>query len=300
MTDAEVSRLTTADKIGEAMRRSLPHLPSEARHMVEGLLQPATLAMITTTIVVWAGSHFFGVGEIVDVILIGVGVIGLGFAVFEGAGALYEFATGAMNARSNAQLDAAGKQFARAVTLLGIATVQAVLLRGQGAKVASRGSPKVYPRAAVGAPPPAGNQLRLSRPGQIVGGGLGKTDPYGAITIARNQSMSEQRVTLFHELVHRYFSPRTGPLRQIRAELNWSAYSRSALLRYLEEALAEGYAQLRVNGLAQALEAIRFPLDFGYVTVSQLLAEGQAIGTITLGGVLFHVSISQGPLPGEP
>jgi hypothetical protein len=118
------------------------------------------------------------------------------------------------------------------------------------------------------------------------------------IASARNQSMSEQRVTLFHALVHRYFSPRTGPLRQIRAELNWSAYSRSALLRYLEEALAEGYARLRVNGLSQALEAIRFPLDFGYVTVSQLLAEGQAFGTITLGGELFHVSISQGPLPG--
>ena len=122
----------------------------------------------------------------------------------------------------------------------------------------------------------------------------------GAITVARNQSFSEQRVTLFHELVHRYFSPRTGPLRQLRAELSWSAYSRSALLRYLEEALAEGYAQLRVHGLAQALEAVRFPLNFGYVTVSQLIAEGQVIGTITLGGVLFHVSISQGSLPDGP
>jgi len=91
-----------------------------------------------------------------------------------------------------------------------------------------------------------------------------------------------------------------GPGPSGRSELSWSANSRSALLRYLEEALAEGYAQRRVNGLAQALEAIRFPLDFGYVTVSQLLAEGQAIGTITLGGVLFHVSSSQGPLPGEP
>jgi hypothetical protein len=231
MTDAEVSRLSAADKIAEAMRRSLPHLPSEARHVVEGLLQPSTIALVTATILVWAGSHFFGVGEIVDVILIGVGVIGLGFAVFEGAGALYDFATGAINARSNAQLDAAGKSFARAVTLLGIATVQAVLLRGQAGKVASRGTPKIYPRPSVGVPPAAGNQLKVSRPGRIAGGGLGKTDAYGAIAISRNQSISEQRLTLLHELVHRYFSPRTGPLRQIRAELSWSAYSRSALLR---------------------------------------------------------------------
>lgn len=298
MTDAEVSRLSAADKIAEALRRSLPHLPAEARYIVEGLLQPGTIAMVTATIVIWAGSHFVGVGEIVDLILVGVGVVGLGFAVFEGAGALFDFATGAMNARSNVQLDTAGKNFARAVTILGIGTVQAVLLRGQAGKVVSRGAPKIYPRPSVGTPPAGGNQLRVSRPAQIAGGGVGKTDPYGAITVSRNQSISEQRITLLHELVHRYFSPRTGPLRQIRAELSWSAYSRSALLRYLEEALAEGYAQLRVHGLSHAVEALRFPLDFGYVTVSQLIAEGQVIGTITLGGVLWHVSISHGPIPG--
>lgn len=297
MTDAEVSRLSSADKIAEAMRRSLPHLPGEARRVVEGLLQPGTIAIVTATIMVWAGSHFFGVGEIVDIILIVVGVVGLGFAVFEGAGALYDFAMGAINARSNAQLDTAGGNFARAITLLGIATVQAVLLRGQAGKVAARGAPKTYPLTSVGKPPTAGNQLRVTRQPQLPGGGLGKTDAYGAITVSRNQSISEQRVTLLHELVHRYFSPRTGPLRQIRVELSWSAYSRSALLRYLEEALAEGYAQLRVHGLSQAVGALRFPLKFGYVTVSQMSAEGEVIGTITLGGVLFHASIAQGTIP---
>src|SRR5690606_23616793 len=107
---------------------------------------------------------------------------------------------------------------------------------------------------------------------------------YGSITVARNQSLTEQRLTLYHELIHRYFSPRTGPLRKIRAELRMSGYSRSQLLRYLEEALAEGYGQLRVHGLEKALGAYRFPVDLGYVTVSQMAAEGQAIGTITLGG----------------
>lgn len=78
-------------------------------------------------------------------------------------------------------------------------------------------------------------------------------------------------------------------------KLNISGYSRSALLRYLEEALAEGYAQLRVHGLEKALAAYRFPLagPYPYVTVSQLIGEGQAIGTIMLGGTLFYVSITQ-------
>jgi hypothetical protein len=42
------------------------------------------------------------------------------------------------------------------------------------------------------------------------------------------------------EWAHRFFSPRTGLFRQFRAELNMAGYTRSALLRYLEEALAEG------------------------------------------------------------
>ena len=76
-----------------------------------------------------------------------------------------------------------------------------------------------------------------------------------------------------------------------------SAYARLALLRYLEEALAEGYAQLRVNGLTSGLRALRFPLDHGYVTVSQLTSEGSTIGTIIVGGTRFHVAISLGPVP---
>ena len=109
--------------------------------------------------------------------------------------------------------------------------------------------------------------------------------------------MTEQRITLLHELVHRYFTPRVRPFRRLRAELKMSAYARSAILRYLEEALAEGYAQLRVNGLAAGLRAWRFPLRFGYVTISQVAAEGRAVGTIVLGGTTFHVSISLGAIP---
>jgi len=76
-----------------------------------------------------------------------------------------------------------------------------------------------------------------------------------------------------------------------------SSYARSALLRYLEESLAEGYGQLKVYGLAKALEAFRFPINAGYMTVSQMATEGIAIGTITLGGTLFRVSISLGAMP---
>lgn len=300
MPEVSVLRMSKVEKITESMRRSLPHLPLEARNIVEGMLRPETMAIVAGTLTVWAGSHFFGVGEIVDIVLLGVGVAALGFAVFEGAGELYEFGSTALGASSSAQLDEAGQHFARAVTLLGISTVQALLLRGQARPVIARGRPQAQPRLQLPPPPANGNQLHSSRPASIPTGEAGLTSPYGVITVARNQSLSEQRVTLYHELVHRFFSPRTGPLLKLRAEVRMSAYSRSALLRYLEEALAEGYGQLRVHGLEKALGAYRFPINGGYVTVAQLASEGHAIGTITLGGVLFYVSVSQGPIQAQP
>lgn len=233
-------------------------------------------------------------------ILLGVGAIALGFAVFEGAAELYDFTKLALNARSEADLDRAGQHFARAVIVLGISTIQAILLRGQGRAVAARGRPQYRGRVTVDPPPANPRPLDVTRPASLSSGALGETSAYGAIQVARNQSMSEQRITLLHELVHRYLSPRTGPLLQFRAELRMAGYVRSALLRYLEEALAEGYAQLRVHGLAQAIEALRFPMLGRYVVVSQLVAEGQAIGTLVLGGITLQVSLMLGDMPEAP
>jgi len=289
--------MSSTDKIGEALSRSLPYVPEAAKGFVQSLLKPETLVFVGATLIVWAGSHAFGAGEIVDAILLGVGVIGLGFSVFDGAGELLDFATGAIGAHTDHDLEVAGRHFGRAVTILGVSVLQVVLLRGQGRTVIARGRPQLRPRVNVGAPPPPGNGLSLSRPAQIASGSLGETSAYGAITVARNQAMTEQRLTLLHELVHRFFSPRVGPLRQLRAELSMTAYARSALMRYLEEALAEGFAQLRVNGLAQALGAINFPLANGYVTITQLVCEANTIGSITIGGAIFYVSISQGRMP---
>lgn len=294
---ANVAAMSMQERVAEAMRRSIPLLPDSSGAAVQAMLAPESVAIVAATLIVWAGSHFFGVGEIVDIILLVAGVFALGFSAFSGARKLYGFAETSVNARTDAGLDKAAGLFAEAVVILGISTIQAILLRGATKAVIARGTPQIKPLPAVGAPPPPGNQLRLARPATLPGGDLGTTDAFGAIAIARNQSLSEQRLTLFHELVHRYFSPRTGPLRKLRAQLNMSAYDRSSFLKYLEEALAEGYAQLKVNGLAGALQAYKFPVDSGYVTVSQLAGEAGVIGTISLGGATFYVSIATGGPP---
>jgi len=290
-----IVHMSVANKIGEAIRRSLPHIPVDAQASVRALLHPHSLAIVAGTLAVWAGSHAFGVGEIVDVILLSIGSVSLGFAVFEGAAELHNFVMRVQNAHTEADLEKAGRHFAHAITLLGVSTLQASMLRGQIKTINGRKRlPKIRPLPYVGLPPTAGTPLRIFRPARIPDAVLGETSAYGEISVARNQSLSEQRATLFHELVHRYFSPRVGPLLKLRAEVNMSAYSRLAFLRYLEEALAEGYAQLRVYGLVTALGAIKFPIQAGYVSVSQLASEGRVIGSITLAGTIFQVSTSSG------
>jgi len=76
---------------------------------------------------------------------------------------------------------------------------------------------------------------------------------------------------------------------------------RSALMRYLEEAMAESYAQLRMGGgLRGLLIGISFPVENGYITISQVAGEGTAIGNIAIGGAQFTVRVVEKPWQENP
>lgn len=45
--------LRTQDKIAQAIRRSLPLLPAEARQQVQAMLTPESLAIVAGTLIVW-------------------------------------------------------------------------------------------------------------------------------------------------------------------------------------------------------------------------------------------------------
>jgi hypothetical protein len=293
----EVGAMDNSERIAEAIRRSLRMLPAELAREVAGMFTPEALAIASGTFLAWTGSHLFGIGEIVDLILLAVGFTLLGTSVFAGARELYTFATTAMAARTEHDLDAAASHFASAVGLLGVSTVSAVLLRGSARAAIARGRPQIRPVPYVGTLPPTGTRPTVTRPFSLPGGQLGQTDMWGNISVIRNQTITDQRLTLYHEWVHRILSPRVAPLRQLRAQAKASAYLQSALLRYIEEALAETYSQIKVNGLRGAIVGIRFPLNAGYVTVSQLVTDGIALGNIVVGGLVFSVRMTQGPLP---
>jgi hypothetical protein len=297
--------MSAQERIGEALRRSLPLLPGAARDVVESLLSPESLAIIAASMVFWAGSHLVGIGELVDLLLLAAGGVLLGKSILDVAEDLWAFARLTVNGSSDKDLDEAARHFARAVIVGGVDVITAILLHKSVKQVRMRPSwkPSSPGLIDVGPPPTATRTFfrpRISRPVKLPSGALGQTDWYGNIWVTRGQTMSEQQVTLYHELVHSVLSPKFKLFARLRANLRASGYVRSALLRYLEEALAEGYGQLKVKGFGAAIKAISFPVGNGYVTLSQLAAEGTAFGSITLGGHLFRVYLSKTPPAGMP
>lgn len=131
-------------KFAEALRRTAPKLPVRMRHEFEALLSLTNSAIMVDTLVVWAASHAFGVGEVIDVVLLVGGIFFLGMAVFDVAGELSDFLTITSTAADERDLDEAASYLARAIAVIGIAAFIALLAKlargsaGKGAPLRDR------------------------------------------------------------------------------------------------------------------------------------------------------------------
>ncbi|MCX6630854.1 MAG: hypothetical protein NTW28_24840 [Candidatus Solibacter sp.] len=218
-------------------------------------------------------------------LLVAVGALFVGWQVFQAAGDLYTFATKSVNAKNDADLTEAGRAFAEAVTLIGIAVVTAVLTRGAVKKL----GPKISPRSGENVfYKPTTVKVPL-RPGL-----LGSTSKFGDITLSTRISGPLELETLLHERIRSALSPKFWFLRNARARLGEWAYDNVALLRYLEEAIAETYAQCRTKGVnaESLLTGLKFPFDEKYLTVTRAAVEiagGTLIGCFTWRGIRHAV-----------
>jgi hypothetical protein len=277
------------EKLYRVFELTLPKLGPEAREQLRAVMSPESLAIIAGVLVVWVGSHFFGVGEIVDIILGVVGVVTIGLAVFTGIDHLFQFARITYNGNTDREFEQAAGHLAEAITILGITAVLAVLFRGR--PQTQRGG-----RINVGPRPPANSGRRYvptRRADPTLRAGEGYTTAFGDIVYSSRGSLTDQRLVLLHERVHQFLTPRFEFFRQFRVQNRTSSYERSALSRYIEEALAETIAQIGVNGVRSALVGIRFPVANGYVTVlgpgGAMTELGGLIGTASAGGMTFQI-----------
>lgn len=298
-----VIQMSNEDRLVEVLTRSKDHFGPEGKQMIDALLAPENIAIMIGTLLLWAGSHLFGVGEIIDVLLLIVGAATIGWSIGDVAKDIYAFADLTINARSEDDLNKAAKAFSHAVVLAGFTTIMALLLRRSVKQIQVTRGANVLDAMRPRSPGFAGNVGADPYKGQIwskpqtkmvesLPPGQGKISPFGDIYLAvREGTVVQERLAYAHELVHRFLSPRLGLFRTFRAQLRMSGYLRSALLQYLEESLAETYAQFRVNGIGftELLNGISFPIENGYITIGNLFTEGIAIGNIFIGGDLFLV-----------
>lgn len=116
------------------------------------------------------------------------------------------------------------------------------------------------------------------------GNAAGETDEYGNITVRPDRTVREIQETLDHELMHRVFRPRPGDgmINKLRANVGQAAYDHSHLIRFLEEAAAEGYATGDwKKGIDYPTEPRLFP-NKPYATPGRVAVEGAAY----LGGTM--------------
>ena len=301
--------LTPAQKVIEAMFLSDEFVPGAVGEQLKQLLTLQNAAILAASVVAWAVSQAFGIGEIFDAIMLVVAAGSIGVtAAWEGGGELVAFMKTAVRAKTNADIERAARHFARARVILGMSVIEAVLLRGRGRVVARRGMPTPKPQLRAEEPPPYGTKPIVKYGSHLPEGTLGTTYDYGDIYISNRVKPSQEQAVLLHEIVHRYFSPRTGLFRRLRAGVAKSARARSEILVYLEEALAQGFSVLRREGLLKAIDSLDFPLGAktsdgeivsgtSYVTMSRLKYEGHVIGSVVLQGETFLVAIGNGHRP---
>lgn len=297
-----IAALSNDDRLFFALKKSIDYMPESVGREISSIFSPQTVIVVLSTLTAWALAHFIGIGELMDFILLIVGFGTMGWSVYSLAQELMSFVRGAYFATTEQQLNEAAKHFANAVAMVGVQVILAILLRKPMKKTVANGLPKEWkPSMAkdVGLPRPKLITKLTSKLGVQPDGSRirGVTDYYGNIWIDNTQTITKQVETFLHESAHRFFAPRIAPLRELRAGLAASANTRVALMKYIEESIAQTYAYFKMNGIS--LENLKagfdFPIRNEYVTVTQLAREGKAIGTVVAGAITLTVYLMNKP-----
>jgi len=154
-------------------------------------------------------------------------------------------------------------------------TVQLATL---GASAAGKLTTSIAPtKISAQAPVVAGRARIPWQYGRTPPGAAGMTDKFGNITIRPGLAGKELWETVRHESVHRFFSPKSGPFRKLRANLGYFGYGKSQLIRYTEEAIAETVATRSL------LKGLSFPTVGYQLSLTRTVAEGLGYFTVVVG-----------------
>jgi hypothetical protein len=305
-----VAAMSLEQKLLRVMRKAAELLPAAAREHLLALISPAALGVMAVVVAVWAGSHFFGAGEIADLVLLIAGWAMIGRAAWTGSGKLAEFAVTTYHASTTADLDRAARDLADAINILGIDVVLGLLLKGKPNDTFKQPwKPNVrHPTfSEFASVMPRTGPFKMFRMEVVFTRSLdplkGRTHPGTNVAkVGRTwfptgrtleQAIGDVKFVFYHERVHQRLNQFFSLFGRPGLYLKMSAYKRSFLLRYLEEVLGEAYATLRVGRRVDEQPVwFKFPFDETYeITLVQLghEAAGILLGPVVVGGATFQV-----------
>jgi hypothetical protein len=131
---ADVRLMSLDDRFMEVVKRLSKFLPAAAAAEIEGLFSTGTMAMLIGTLVLWAGAHYIGVGEAIDVLLVAVGFAFLGLQIFDVAKYLVKCILQTIGAKTEADLDAAAELLAKVIAIIGITALLTLVTKTVGKK----------------------------------------------------------------------------------------------------------------------------------------------------------------------
>jgi hypothetical protein len=121
--------LTYKQRFVEVLKLTPDHMAPELAAQFRAMLTPSSMMMMAATFTALAVSQAFGVGEIVDVILLVVGAFFVGMAAFTAAKDIVECVKLTVRAKTPADLDRAADYLAQAVAILGVVVFFALVAK---------------------------------------------------------------------------------------------------------------------------------------------------------------------------
>lgn len=137
--EESVGRMSLEDRFQRVLSLTVPKLPGEIREEFAAILTPANIAIMVGVLAAWAASHYFGIGFIVDLILLVTGVLLVGWQVLSAAGDLYDCVKITWAAATTADLDRAATHLANFIAVVGVAAFMAIIAKGAKGQVAKLG-----------------------------------------------------------------------------------------------------------------------------------------------------------------
>lgn len=303
-----VASMSLSAKLERVVRDAATLLPGDAGRRLLALITPAALATMAVVTGIWAFAHFFGVGEIADVIVLVVGAAAIGGSAAEAAAKLVGFAVGTYHAKTDADLHRAATDLAAAISIIGIDVALAMLLHNRPKSIFTSSYKGALARYSEAFPVPLPRNSRFRYkptvefdPNKEAGAGSTNWVGNSVIGTVRDRSVMSDaqadkliRMAMTHERVHRILKPKLYFLREVRIYALRSAYKRSYILRYLEEVFAEGLSTAKHLGISREefLRVKNFPLDRRYeITREDLRAEGKGVllGPVVVSGATFNL-----------